>query len=84
MKRCSVSSGALQIVQSSLTVVMFQVYLRYSPVLITRWVIRKVTSFSRPSDRPSKQERHTAANETTLWPSVLQQAPALGVTVLLF
>ena len=81
MKRCSMSSGALQIVQSSLTVDMFQVYLRYSSVLITRWVIKKDTSFSRPNHGPSKQEHHIAAHEATLWPRVPQQASALGFTV---
>ena len=74
------SSGELQIVQSWLTVVMFQVCLRYSPVLTTRLEIKKEMSFSRPSDGPSKQEFHTATHEATLWPSVPQQASSLGLT----
>ena len=65
-KRCSMSSGALQIVQNSLAFVIFHVYLRNIPVLTTRWEIKKEMSFSRPSDGPSKQEFHTAAHEATL------------------
>ena len=76
------SSGALQIVQSSLTFVIFQVYLRNTPVLTTWWEIKKM-SFSRPSDEPSKQEFHTATHEATLWPDALQQLSTLGLTFFL-